>query len=193
MPEAEQNKSQLRSELRQRRQGLSQEQQLHAAQALAQQVTALPLWQDAKRIALYLAADGEIDTGPLAESARALGKQLYLPIIHPDRRLSFAAWEKNASLVSNHFGIPEPPPGSAQCAPEALEIIFLPLVGWDESGQRLGMGGGFYDRTLAGVRGPLRVGLAHAVQQVSRVPHDPWDITLDFVATDSALLRCTGR
>ena len=192
MPEAKQNKSQLRSDLRRRRRGLGQEQQLQAARAVAQHVATIPLWQDARRIALYLAADGEIDTGPLAQSARDLGKQLFLPIIHADQRLSFAAWESNASLVTNRYGIPEPPPGSEQCAPETLEIIFLPLVAWDKSGHRLGMGGGFYDRTLDNVQGPLRVGLAHATQQVARVPHDPWDIALNFVATDAALHRCPG-
>ena len=193
MPEAKQTKSQLRSDLRQRRQGLSQEQQLQAARAVVRQVATLPLWQDAQRIALYLAADGEIDTGPLAESARGLGKQLFLPIIHADQRLSFAAWERGTRLVSNRYGIPEPPSGSERCPPEALEIIFLPLVAWDKSGHRLGMGGGFYDRTLDGIKGPLRVGLAHAVQQVASVPHDPGDIALNFVATDTALYRCTGN
>jgi len=192
MPEAKQTKTQLRSDLRQRRQSLGQEQQLQAARDMAQQVASLPLWHDAQRIALYLAADGEIDTGPLAEAARDLGKQLFLPVIHANQRLSFAAWEKGASLVSNRYGIPEPPPGSEQCAPEALEIIFLPLVAWDKSGHRLGMGSGFYDRTLDGIKGPLRVGLAHEVQQVASVPHDPWDIALHFVATNAALYRCTG-
>jgi 5-formyltetrahydrofolate cyclo-ligase len=165
MPEAKQTKTQLRSDLRQRRQSLGQEQQLQAARDMAQQVASLPLWHDAQRIALYLAADGEIDTGPLAEAARDLGKQLFLPLIHA---------------------------GSEQCAPEALEIIFLPLVAWDKSGHRLGMGSGFYDRTLDGIKGPLRVGLAHEVQQVASVPHDPWDIALHFVATNAALYRCTG-
>ena len=86
----------------------------------------------------------------------------------------------------------EPPPAAARRSANELDIIFLPLVGWDEFGNRLGMGGGFYDRTLAGVRQPLLVGLAHDCQRAERVPREAWDISMDFVATGSALVRCQG-
>ena len=66
----------------------------------------------------------------------------------------------------------------------------MPLVAWDLQGGRLGMGSGFYDRALAGVSGPLLVGLAHAMQQVSCVPSEAWDIAMDFVVTDNAMHRC---
>jgi 5-formyltetrahydrofolate cyclo-ligase len=69
----------------------------------------------------------------------------------------------------------------------------MPLVGWDRQGGRLGMGGGFYDRALAGIKGPLLVGLAHAVQEVPQVPIDDWDVPLDFVVTESALHQCRGK
>ena len=186
------SKTQLRSALRQRRLRLSQEQQSAAAQALATVVAELPGWRAAERIALYLAADGEIDTTPLSESARSLGKQLFLPVIQNDNSLLFTAWHDGAPLSANRYDIPEPPDSAGHCPTDQLDIIFLPLVGWDLCGGRLGMGGGFYDRTLSGTGVPLLVGLAHTTQQVESVPRESWDIPLNFVATDTALYCCQG-
>lgn len=187
------SKSQLRSALRQRRNSLSPSQQLTAAQSLTQTVRGLPAWTAAERIAVYLAADGEIGTQSVEELARAENKAVYLPVIGEDSRLSFARWEADAPLLPNRFKIPEPPVGAARCSVAELDIVFLPLVAWDLQGGRLGMGGGFFDRTLSGVDGPLLVGLAHDCQRVEAVPRDAWDIDLDFIATDIALYRRLPR
>ena len=192
MPDASLSKTQLRSALRQRRQVLSPDQQQCAAQSLTTAVEALPGWPEARRIAVYLAADGEIDTAPLCQRARAMGKQLFLPVIKTDNSLSFALWQAEDTLAVNRYGIPEPPRHAGLSPVTDLDIIFLPLVGWDLHGGRLGMGGGFYDRTLSGTDGPLRVGLAHASQQVDSIPQEEWDISLNFVATDTALHHCQG-
>jgi 5-formyltetrahydrofolate cyclo-ligase len=77
-----------------------------------------------------------------------------------------------------------------RCPVAELDIIFLPLVGWDRSGGRLGMGGGFYDRTLAKLSGPVLVGLSHAEQEVAEVPREEWDVPLQFVVTDTEMVRC---
>lgn len=192
MPHTNLSKAQLRNTLRRRRQALSAEQQRLAAQAITGVIANLPHWRAAQRIAVYLAADGEIDTTALSELGRAQQKQLFLPVIEADSSLSFAAWLPDSALSTNRFGIPEPPVHASRCPVEELDIVFLPLVGWDLRGGRLGMGGGFYDRTLAGVAGPLRVGLAHANQQVACIPCEEWDISLDFIATDAALHICKG-
>jgi 5-formyltetrahydrofolate cyclo-ligase len=182
-------KSQLRSTLRQRRQSLSPSAQRDAAQALLKSISDLPTWTQAKRIALYMAADGEIDTRPLEQFARGLGKLLFLPAIDDDNCLRFVNWQTGDTLANNRYNIPEPPAAAMHCPPAALDIIFLPLVGWDLRGHRLGMGGGFYDRTLSGVTAPLRVGLAHEIQRVDAVPQDNWDVVLDYIATGTALYR----
>jgi len=193
MPDSKFSKVQLRSDLRQRRQALSPAQQHLAAEGLTVSIAALPGWPGSQRIALYLPADGEIGTGPLAELARSQDKRLYLPVIEEDQHLSFAAWQTGASLLSNRYGIPEPPTGAELCPVAGLDIIFMPVVGWDLAGGRLGMGGGFYDRTLSGVAGPLLVGLAHDFQQVDSIPQEDWDISLNFIATETALHCCQGR
>lgn len=189
MTDTSSSKSRLRSALRQKRNSLTSSEQLAAAQALALTVIRLPAWTTAQRIAVYIAADGEIDTRPVERIARESDKEVFLPVIDEDSRLGFARWEADEPLLQNRYRIPEPPAAAARRPVSELDIIFLPLVAWDVRGGRLGMGGGFYDRTLSGVEGPLLVGLAHDCQQVEAVPLDPWDVALDFIATDVALYR----
>jgi 5-formyltetrahydrofolate cyclo-ligase len=196
MPDSPSSKTQLRNQLRQQRRKLSPERQAKAGAAAAALVPQLASWPRAKRIGLYLANDGELETGPLARLCRETGKTLFLPVISADKRLSFATWTGADPLMPNQYGIGEPAADSPRCAPQELDIIFLPLVGWDRSGGRLGMGGGYYDRTLAGLEqegcgaGPLLVGLAHALQEVARVPRESWDVAMDFVVTNRDLHDC---
>jgi 5-formyltetrahydrofolate cyclo-ligase len=192
MPDRAPSKAQLRRELRQRRHSLSTQSQLAAARAVASQCLKLPGFSHCHRIALYLAQDGEIDTTELSTSCRAQGKQLFLPVIGSDNSLSFANWQPDGPLHNNRYGIPEPPEEASRCPADQLDIVFMPLVGWDRTGGRLGMGGGFYDRSLAGVNGPIRVGLAHAIQELEEIPREAWDICLDFVVTETTLHHCQG-
>lgn len=192
MPDRPPCKAQLRAQMRRRRLGLSPSAQSIAARAITNYIPRLPCWTGADRVALYLANAGEVDTTPLGALCRTAGKRLFLPVIEPDNTLVFAAWAQDGELIPNRFGIPEPPPEAERCAASGLDIIFLPLVAWDRLGGRLGMGGGFYDRTLAGVEGVTLVGLAHALQEVPQVPCDDWDVQLNFVVTDTALHHCQG-
>ena len=189
MTDIQRRKVRLRNDLRQRRSALNSIQQNTAAQALIHSIVTLPNWASAQRIALYLATDGEIDTRALESAARSLAKELFLPLI-TDNRLCFAQWHEEVPLSSNRYNIAEPPEDAVRCQASGLDIIFLPTVGWDGHGGRLGMGGGFYDRTLSGISGPLLVGLAHENQHVDEIPLENWDIALDYVATDVGLHRC---
>lgn len=193
MSDTETEKSRLRETLRRRRLAIGPPEQQAAARSLARHVARLPGWAGIRRLALYLARDGEIDTGPLAALCRERGITLFLPVLEQGKQLAFAEWRDGPALVSNRYGIDEPPPSAPRCDPAQLDVVCLPLVGWDREGGRLGMGGGFYDRSFGGLTGPLLVGLAHACQEVPRVPREPWDVPLDFIATDSALVRCRGR
>lgn len=193
MPDRQFRKDLMRKTLRLRRKRLSRSAQLTAAEAVTNRVTELPGWPAFRRIALYLANDGEVDTKPLSTGCRAAGKQLFLPVIDAGKMLHFAEWADGDKLLANRFGIPEPPPAATRCDARELDVVVLPLVAWDRRGGRLGMGGGFYDRTLAGVEGPLLVGLAHSLQEVPAVPRDDWDVSLDFVVTDTALHQCRVR
>lgn len=187
------SKVELRTLLRQRRHALDPSQQEAAATALVRSVLQLPAWTDSRHVALYLARDGEIDPGPLEATARDQGKQVYLPVMAGRDSLRFARWDAAVDLVPNRLGIPEPPAAAPCRGVHELDIIFMPLVGWDDRGNRLGMGGGFYDRTLASEAAAVLVGLAHECQRVDEIPLEGWDVPLDYIATDAALYRGRGN
>ncbi len=185
--------------MRQRRRALSHSERIHASLALAEQVAASRLFQTSERIAFYLPNDGEIDLQPLIEYAWQVNKQCFLPVIGPrnSRRLWFLPYRADMPLQVNRFGIPEPVHhrGERQFKPHALDLILLPLVAFDPSGHRLGMGGGFYDRTLAFLahrrlwHKPHLLGTAYQFQQLDTLPTQPWDIPLDGIATEHGVLR----
>lgn len=198
MSVAAEQKILLRRKLRRLRQTLGSEAQLLAATSLVASVEQLPQWRRAQTLAVYRPADGEIGTDPLIARASQLDKAIYLPVIGKDQSLSFALWRSGVPLRPNRYGIGEPPPDAPRLAFAELDLLFMPMVAWDANGGRLGMGGGFYDRTLGdarlrepGVR-PLLVGLAHDCQQVERVPLEPWDIALDYVVTGTRLHLCSS-
>src|SRR5690606_33320853 len=146
------SRSTLRRQLRAARRSLSPQQQHQASQQLWRQLAQHPLFRRSRHIAFYLANDGEIDPSVLMAHARRLGKHCYLPVITgwPADRMHFQRLVPGQRWVSNRFGIREPliDPG-LQARPWRLDLILMPLVGFDENGNRLGMGGGFYDRTFA--------------------------------------------
>ncbi|WP_108125763.1 5-formyltetrahydrofolate cyclo-ligase [Saccharospirillum mangrovi] len=182
-------KQTLRRELRARRRALSSHQQRLAAQRLIRQVVRLPGYARVRSIALYWAMDGEIDVTPLMHRLMRDGKTVYLPVLQPQRlALWFRPWQPTSFMRDNRFGIPEPQQGR-RLAPWALDWVLLPLVGFDDLGGRLGMGGGFYDRTFAArarwPRQPRLIGVAHQCQQVEPIPLESWDIPLAAVVTDA--------
>ena len=134
MAEPSQCKAQPRQDMRQQRRALGPNAQFAAARAVTTYISGLPGWSKFRRIALYLANDGEIETTSLSELCRSEGKQLYLPVIDEQNLLAFAAWDKDDELVSNRFGIAEPSPEAERCSVSALDIVILPLVAWDHQG-----------------------------------------------------------
>lgn len=182
----------LRRQLRAARRALSSAQQAAAARRLADRLAALPALRGARRIALYWPMDGEIDPRPLR--ARLPRATFYLPVLQPfpAGTLRFARWGRGQRLARNRFGIPEPR-GRRTVSARQLDVVLMPLTGFDTAGNRLGMGGGFYDRTLAfhrhGSRRPLLAGVAHECQQVPALPVADWDIRPHRLVTDRRSLR----
>lgn len=186
----------LRQQIRSARQQLSFAAQTAAAQTLVQVVLAAPEIQQANRIALYLSNDGELDTMPLIQALWQQGKQVALPVLHlfTPGHLVFQRYSPTTQLRPNQFGIMEPVPNVNQLVLlTQLEVICMPLVAFDDAGNRLGMGGGFYDRTLARSaqlpQPPTLVGLAHHCQQVASIPSEAWDVPLPMIATPDQLWR----
>ena len=189
-------KGQLRRELRRRRRALSPVQRRRAAEALARAAARSPLFRRSRRIAAYLCADGEIDPAPLVRLAWRLGKQVYLPVVpRHGGRLAFRRYSPHSVLRPGPFGLPHPV--GSRCLPvRRLDLVLAPLVAFDRRGRRLGMGGGFYDRTFAATAGrrwgrPRLLGLGYAFQELEELPSEPWDLPLWGVLTDRGLRRCS--
>ncbi|KEY59270.1 5-formyltetrahydrofolate cyclo-ligase [Serratia sp. DD3] len=187
-PQVTQQRQAIRHEIRQRRRTLSPQQQQSDAKLLVTRVTEHPRIQAAQHLALYLSFDGELDTGPLIKQLWQLGKQVYLPVLHPfsPGNLLFLHYTEQTVLVENRFHILEPVLDVRNVLPlSQLAVVLTPLVAFDSQGGRLGMGGGFYDRTLQHWQrgGPYPIGLAHDCQQVSALPVESWDIALPEIIT----------
>ncbi len=159
--------------------------------AAAQRVMETAWFVKASIIAGYWAVNGELDPAPLLERAGAMGKTVYLPVLVGDM-LQFAPYRPGAPLRRNRFQIPEPEVSPAEwLPPPALDLALTPLVAFDSTGTRLGMGGGFYDRSFAFLRDsggldrrPRLIGLAYQFQQVTDLVRQPWDVPLDAAATE---------
>lgn len=187
-----------RQKREQRRQLTDSEQTSHAIFA-AIQIAKTRAFRNSRRIAAYIANDGELDPAYIVDSAWRMKKQVYLPVLSPFRqRLYFAPFDIDSELHINCFGIPEPACSpSLWLKPQQLDLMLLPLVAFDENGNRLGMGGGFYDRTLAYMksrtlsRKPRLVGLAHELQHSGDLIVNSWDIPVDMIATERMVREIT--
>jgi 5-formyltetrahydrofolate cyclo-ligase len=187
----QQRRQQLRRDMRSRRQDLTLAEQHAASDRLARNLSSLLVIRRARRIGVYLATDGELDPLPALLASDNPPRTLYLPVLpkHADAVLHFAPWTPGESLIPNRYEIGEPALWRRRLTPLwSLDVLLMPLVAFDPAGNRLGMGGGFYDRALATLaRQPKRphlLGVAHAFQKVDSLPAAPWDQPLDMVITD---------
>lgn len=184
----------VREQLRLSRRKISAPQRIAGAEALAAQLLALPLAPQSGYMAGYWAMDGEIALH--AWQLKLPERCVYcLPVLVADTGLMFAPWRSGDALVTNRFGIPEPDlcTGSLLAA-DQMAMVVLPLVGFDRRGHRLGMGGGWYDRSFAFRQQrpapPLLVGAAFEVQRVEALDPQPWDVALDAVCTEGTTHHC---
>lgn len=187
------SRPQLRRMLRNARRALTPSAQRQAAHGLYRQLAQHPLFRRAKHISLYLPTDGEIDPRLLLRAAQRRGKATYLPVLSawPRTKMVFQRVKPGDKLLPNRFRILEPRVNAKrQRKVWALDLVLLPLVGFDDAGGRLGMGGGFYDRSLAYLarrqswRKPTLLGLAHECQKVDRLAQASWDVPLAGTVTD---------
>ena len=185
-------RQEIRQQVRHLRRAMTDEQQAQAAEQLAELALNYAPLSAARNIALFLSVDGELNTRPLIARLWHLKKAVYLPVLHPfsPGNLLFLRYSPDTPLLPNKLRIPEPPLDIRQLITlDQLDLMLVPLVAFDQHGQRLGMGGGFYDRTLQNWRqhGFLPVGLAHDCQQVDSLPVAEWDVLLPAVMTPSKL------
>lgn len=152
----------------------------------------------AYHVAFFWPMETEVDLRELMGSALAHGKRCYLPVMRTDGRLWFVRYRAGDTLRENRKGIPEPRWTPRDLlAPRLLDLVCMPLAGFDRNGTRLGLGGGYYDRTFdfrlrEGGTQPRLVGVAFACQEMESIPREAWDVPLDAVVTERELVECRG-
>lgn len=191
-------RQQLRTLIRQRRNSLSDEQQRTASFALRDRLLSIVSAQ--QTIALYLTNDGEIDTSPIIDSLKEQNTRLLFPVLHPFKKgyLNFQSVNRETQWTLNKYKINEPQLNSITTTPISnIDVILMPLVAFDQQGNRLGMGGGYYDRTLAQIQSlpakPKLIGLAHDCQEVDSLPYEDWDVPIDAIVTPTRIINVSPQ
>ena len=191
---SDKEKNQLRKQARRNRRALTEGQRREASLRICTRVAASKSFRNAKRIALYLPLAGEVDCLPLLEHALELEKQIFLPRLpgrYP-RAMDFARLDSGTTLESGPIGTTQPCRHTARAIrPREIDLVITPLVAFDSSGHRIGMGAGYYDRTFAFLRlrqhwiRPRLLGVAFDCQLVPGIAVDPWDVPLWSVVTET--------
>jgi 5-formyltetrahydrofolate cyclo-ligase len=184
---------QLRQDLRAKRRALPTAVRAQANRAIYAQIKSLPEYRRARRVALFMAFDGEPSLAPLVEAARRQRKQLYVPVLR-GMTMKFAELVPGATLAANFFGIMEPKLGR-EVEARKLDLVLTPLVAFDDRGVRVGVGRGYYDRTFKFLRHrshwrrPKLLGVAYELQRVEPLAPSSWDVPLWGAVTESRVRR----
>lgn len=184
----------MRQYNRKRRGELNPDQLQSAAESLAQRIIELDVYARSAKLAVYFAVNGEIGLDPVIDHALACGKQVFLPNLD-QKSLRFSPYFREQKMRINKFRLPEPDVGDDEMLqPAELDLVLAPLVVFDADRNRIGMGGGFYDRSfamrkIAEVTEPVLIGVAHELQKVDAIVPQDWDVRLDMVVTDQVIYR----
>ena len=187
----------IRKLIRDRRRSLSDEQRARAAKGLLDQLLTITEFQEAQSVAMYLVNDGEIDPVEVMKWCWKNDRRPYVPVIIAEKgtTLLFAELQQDTEFVKNRFGIKEPvvaPQNLIEAC--ALDLVLMPLVAFDSQGNRVGMGGGYYDSTFEFITRttaskPDLIGIAHEIQKVEEIKAESWDIPLSRVVTDIGIYQ----
>lgn len=187
------NKKKIRKNFRFLRHKLSVKKKITYTMQFTEKTLHFLLKKKAKKIALFISIDNEINTYFLINKLLKYNKKIYLPTLnssHPNK-LIFVNYTSQMNLKLNKINFFEPSNFTYQCKLKNLDIIILPVVAFDKYGYRLGMGGGFYDRTLQNYKkySFIRLGIAYDFQYIKFLPRDPWDIPLSYLITPKKIWK----
>ncbi|MFK7855612.1 MAG: 5-formyltetrahydrofolate cyclo-ligase [Granulosicoccus sp.] len=181
----------LRKSIGTARSSLPKQEVITLSQAIAER--AFPLVCDAPKLAGYLALGCEVDVTALLIRCRNNGQTTFAPLIKHDHTMGFAPFDETSDMTSNKYGIKEPfVEESKYIRPEQLDAAIIPLLGFDDQCNRMGMGGGYYDRSFAHRRTstgqPVLIGVAYELQGVEEIQTDWWDVPLDYIVTEKRII-----
>lgn len=187
------SQSAIRDAAKTAREQMSAAQRKKASNDIAERVFATDLFQDATRIACYVPMQTEVDTWPIIKRAWKMKKRIFAPVTRKNFQLRFQHFDSECELFTNAMGLQEPQQGQSIDA-EALDLVLLPLVAFDVERNRIGMGGGYYDRAFSFLANnncnskPALAGLAFDCQNIEKITPNPWDIRLFRLFTESTSL-----
>ena len=188
--------SQIRSRIRAARNAASQRSRLQWSQTACELALQIEAFKKSERVGAYQAFDSEADPVGLMTSAIEQGKQVYVPVVVGKAKpLRFAPWHPELEMKPNRFGIDEPANTTNWIDAQELDFVVTPLVAFDEKCNRIGVGGGFYDRTFEFLNEPgnqksvMLVGFAFELQKLDAIEPQPWDVRLDAVVTQSSVYQ----
>ena len=190
------DRHELRQLMAERRRALPPPARMAAALGLRRSLEQLPEYHTDVRVAGYWATGGELPLNLVIPPLATRGQRFLLPLLARNKELHFAPWRDGDAVAPNRYGIPEPVAPHEWFAPFQLDLVLVPLLAFDRRGRRLGHGGGYYDRSFAFLKDqvrptePLLVGVAYDFQEVEQLDEQPWDVPLDYVATDRELIDC---
>jgi len=191
-------RTELRKRLRDQRRHLPAEHRSNAEHAAARHLEKFLGSQPPGLLGTYMPTDGELDINHTVGSLRDLGWRIFLPVLQADLQMEFAEWVATESLLLNKFGILEPVAPAELLSASSLDVVVVPCVALDESGNRLGFGAGYYDRAFSGQvagteRLPKLVGCAFDLQLVQGLAAEPWDVPMQYTLTESKLSLVTDQ
>ena len=188
------NIEKTRKELRLRRKQLTFDDRESASLKIAKNLVSSGILSDSKNIATYLQNDGEVDPIYISKDYVFKSCKFYIPIINDQnkRTLKFGEYDQNQQFEKNKYGINEPINPSLVSI-DVLDAVLFPLVGFDRNGNRIGMGGGFYDKTFEFVatkkKNKLKlIGLGFSIQETSNIPNRAWDLPLQYIVTEKEFI-----
>jgi len=194
-PSQKSPKSRMRKEIRRKRANIEAAQRKHWDAAINRHLDRYTELASLKVVAAYMAFDGEPDLMPSLAGLEDRGVKLALPVIRglPGKAvITFKGWSVASEMRQNRYGISEPA-GTRDVIISDVDLVLVPLVGWDRTGGRLGMGASFYDRLFqpfSELGGPVRMGVGYELQNVETVPRDPWDIRMHAFLTENGWFTC---
>lgn len=185
---------QIRKQMHHYRQQLSAKERAAFAQQATNRLITSKLFAISDHIGCYMAIDNEIDTQALIDNIWQQHKKCYLPIIDPNHygQMHFAQYQQDDQLINNKWQIPEPTGATEAVAGQILDLVIMPLLAFDRIGNRLGTGGGYYDRHFANIshwsKPPILCGFAYDHQQFESLLPQSWDIPMNLIVTNQEII-----
>ncbi len=180
-------KAHLRRDIAAKRRAIDPQWAKTASERIAENLLSMAVFQSAGTVALYMAIGGEVNLDALFQKCWDLGKRTCIPVFNAEAKIyEMAEVTAETKYSTGHFGIREPI-SSTPYPTNQIDLMIVPGVAFDRKGNRLGRGGGYYDRLLEGFSG-ASVAVAFDFQILPKIPADPHDKPVDFLVTETELL-----